>query len=413
MLLDSVYYNTGNLIYLGAQWIIAVALVRLGGFEDAGIYALTSAVGTVFGSVAGYGLRSFQVSDINNRFSDYVYIFSRIITILLSVFLCVFYIFVKRYEIKIALSVFCFMAYKCAEAYSDVFSGIWQKNGNMFACGMSLGIKGTVNAVSFFAIYIASKSIVWAMLAMAISSFVVLIFYDFSTTKKYINKISFRERVDMSETLLLLKYGFITMLFVLSSALFNGIPRMIIEKKCGAEMLGVFSSAFSPTVVISTLALGILASATPKMAEKYEKKENNSIFNTVIGCNLVFIAIGILAGVLALKAGKWAFELLFGSEILQYINLLYYLIFASVLISSVCCFSSLMIAIRKLKQLLLFSTLACVLVFALSLVLIPKYSIYGAAYAMIITLIAQFAVESVYLAAVIHNNGKTDIPSKT
>ena len=88
---DVVYYNVGNFIYLGAQWIISVALVRMGGFEDAGYFSLAMSVCNIFAMIANYGLRAFQVSDIQSKYSDNDYVLSRVITVSFALVLCLIY----------------------------------------------------------------------------------------------------------------------------------------------------------------------------------------------------------------------------------------------------------------------------------------------------------------------------------
>ena len=85
LLRDSAYYNFGNAFYLGSLWIINVALVRLGGFEDAGLFSLAMSCCSVFGMLANYGLRSFQVSDITTQYSDNAYLCTRLLTSFLQV----------------------------------------------------------------------------------------------------------------------------------------------------------------------------------------------------------------------------------------------------------------------------------------------------------------------------------------
>lgn len=408
IIIEAVYYDIGNFIYLGAQWIISVLLVRLGGFGDAGEFSLAMTVSGVFGMIANYGLRSFQVSDVNGKYSDKTFMTSRLITMATGLLLCVLYSLFSGYQAKIVLLIVAYMLYKCVEAYADILSGIWQKNNDMRAVGFSLAIKGILNLSSFLLTYIITKQLFVSVAVMAASSFVVLLTFDFYKTKKYTSQKSLLHDVDYNQVKSLLKYGILTMAFVLLSTLFTGIPKLVIEQTLSTELLGVFSSVSAPTVLISTFAVGVLLPVVPKMAENYQNKKSKPLIKTIVYCNLIFAAVGIAAVLLSVLIGEVLFSFIFGDEILEYFSLFYWLIAASVLIAVVNCYSTFLIAIRKLKLLVAFSAVSCVIVFIMSLLFINKIGIYGAAYAMTATLIIQFIVESGYIFYAIKRNGKKD-----
>lgn len=408
MVADSLYYNIGNFIYLGAQWFISVVLVRVGGFEIAGYFSLAMTVAGMFGMIAHYGMRSFQVSDIRNKFSNSSYLVLRIITSFAAFILCVLYCFLKQYDTISVISIVFYMLYKCVEAYSDGLSSIWQKNNNMLDVGLSLGIRGIANTVFFFFAYSFSKSITVSLFAMALASFATLILFDFPKSKKYINQAKELKNANRKQVALLLKFGFLTMVFVLLTSVLNGIPKLIIEAKLSTSLLGVFSSLSAPTIVISTFAIGILLPTAPKIADYYYTNQKKALLKLLFLCNTVIVAIGFVAEMLSLFIGKQAFAFVFGSEILPYFNLFYLLIIVSVFTALVNCFATFLIAVRKLKQLVAFSGMACTVVLIASLIFIPLYSVKGAAYALLIALGIQFIIESIYIRSLIQKMGQVN-----
>lgn len=408
---DTVYYNTGNFLYLGAQWVISVMLVSMGGFRDAGYFSLAMTVSGVFGMVAAYGLRTFQISDINNRFSDNTYVVTRLITTLLSALCCAVYAFAAKYRGVAFLSIFGYMAYKGVEAYSDVLNGIWQKRGQMMAVGLSMGMKGVLNFVSFVTVYHLSENFPLAMTAMAAASALVLLSYDLPVTGRITEKAKHYKNADIGQILLLLRLGLLTMLFAVTSSIFNAVPRLVLEHRNGTALLGVFASVSSPTVLISTFAIGILLPVVPKMASYYRRKQSKQLLRLTAACDAVIVAIGLLACGGAYLFGKSVFGALFGEGILPYFSLIYPLIGASVLAALVSCRASLFIAARKLVALLLFSAFGCILLYVLSRVLIAAYGLNGATYAMLLSSAAVLITETVYIAALIMQTSRKKVRS--
>lgn len=409
LLKDTLYYNAGNYVYLGAQWIISVLLVRLGGFEDAGYFSLAMTVGNMFGLFGGYGLRSFQVSDINNRYSNSTYAVSRLFTVFASLVLCLAYSVISGYSFRIVFLIMLYMAFKASEAYSDVLTAIWQRNGNMRSVGMSLFFKGIVSLIVFFAVYSAFGSVLSATAAMAAAVILIMVLYDFRVLRKYEVQRELFRSINKTEIVSLLKQGALTMLYVVSTSVFLAVPRQVIEQKLSAEMLGIFSSVSAPTVVISVFSVGVLLPLAPKLAQMYRQCDKKGLFSVIaISCG-VCVFTGAAAAGLSVLVGKQVFSLLFGEEILSYYSLFYYLILSASLIAVLNCVATVYIAFRKLKSILALSTGACAAVTVLSLVLIPRFGIYGAAYAMIIAQAAELAAQLIIISVCIFRLKKADV----
>lgn len=399
---DTIVFNIGNFLYLGSQWLISIALVRLGGFEDAGYFSLAMSICSVFFIVSSYGIRTFQVSDVKNRFSDFTYIATRIFTIIVAFVLCVAFTLIKSYDFYVQTIVWFYMLYKSIEAYSDVLNGIWQKNEGMKSVAISLGSKGILNTVFFIGSYISFHNLFLSLVLMAISSAFVLLFYDLSKTKKFVNQNKVLKNVETVQVHHLLKQGFLAMLSTMGLILFNSIPKLVIEDVLNTESLGIFSSIATPSVVISTFSIGVLLPIAPQLAKNYENDNKKQLLRLICGCNFVAIGIGLTVTVFSAIAGRFIFAFIFGREILPYFNLFYCMIWVSVLISINNCYTTFLIAVRKLKPLLLFVFMTCIVECALCIILIKEKSIYGAGYAMLLTLILQFVSETIYIIYILN-----------
>ena len=85
-------WNTfGNILYMGCQFLCGILVVRLAGEVNSGNYNIALAVTNIFVSVASYGMYSFQVSDVENKYSQSTYIASRMTTCVLATVLCMGY----------------------------------------------------------------------------------------------------------------------------------------------------------------------------------------------------------------------------------------------------------------------------------------------------------------------------------
>lgn len=66
---ESIVWNSvGSLVYLATQWLTTILVVRLAGVDAAGNLTLAMSIGNLVYSIALFGMRNFQVSDISEEY---------------------------------------------------------------------------------------------------------------------------------------------------------------------------------------------------------------------------------------------------------------------------------------------------------------------------------------------------------
>ena len=82
-------FNTvGSLIYYACQWFLSVVIVRISGYEQAGVLSLAMSVTASPAIIGLFNVRNYQASDLNNQYNQRTYINSRHITNLFSFIIC-------------------------------------------------------------------------------------------------------------------------------------------------------------------------------------------------------------------------------------------------------------------------------------------------------------------------------------
>ena len=87
-----VLWNTiGTIYYYFCQWIITILIVRLTDYSLAGYLSLAITVTNSFYAIAQFGMRQYQVSDIQGKYDDSIYIGSRYLTIFVAFAACLIF----------------------------------------------------------------------------------------------------------------------------------------------------------------------------------------------------------------------------------------------------------------------------------------------------------------------------------
>ena len=71
-------YTMGSLVYYVGQWLTTVLIVRLSGYEMAGLLSLAMSVVAAPAIVSLFNVRSYQVSDISGQYLNRTYLRSRL-----------------------------------------------------------------------------------------------------------------------------------------------------------------------------------------------------------------------------------------------------------------------------------------------------------------------------------------------
>ena len=80
--------SIGTLFYFGCQWLLTVLIVHFnGGYYNAGVLSLAISITTPLYCIACLNLRTFQVSELEGKFSEGDFIANRILMSIIA--LCV------------------------------------------------------------------------------------------------------------------------------------------------------------------------------------------------------------------------------------------------------------------------------------------------------------------------------------
>ncbi len=124
-------------------WLMIIT--RVLGLTDAGIFTIAYATSNLFLMIGKYGIRNFQVSDVKKSYTWNDYYISRILTVIAMMAAALIYSLYMNlsgsYTIYKAIVVFLMTLLKAADAYEDVYYGMYQQNGRLDLAGLAMSIR--------------------------------------------------------------------------------------------------------------------------------------------------------------------------------------------------------------------------------------------------------------------------------
>lgn len=380
----------GGVFYSFCQWLITIVVVHLSSFEDAGYLSLAMTTSSSFSAISLFSMRNYQVSDVTDEYNTNTYVGSRIITCIIAFVGCTIIGFGQNSP-QPALCISAFMLIRTAEAITDVLHGVNQKYNRYDLIGKSYILRGIVTIIFFISIFLLTDNLVITLYGMAFVNLAVAFSYDWVRTQKLekiIPIIKSRSVYNLMKTCVPL------VIFTFLLSLENLIPKMMLEKKFGAEQLGIYSSLASPTLVVQVFASVVFNPFLPKFSILYNSGGVKQLKNTLHRIYLLLIIMSIVVSGGAMILGKIGLTILFGKSILEYYYLFMPIVGCTILTAIICVVSAIVVALRKIKWLLLGMIADFLICIALAKPFVDQYEKNGVS-------LIQLLVLSIYIVFMI------------
>lgn len=379
---NTIFNAIGCLCYLGCQWVTTVMVVRLSSsYENSGLYAFAMATGIIFASIALYKVRTFQVSDISNQFSNSSYIAFRLITILIGWFVCAVYIpIATNRQMNLITVSLLYLVFKTDESFSDVLYGIYQKNGRMDYIGISQFIRGILSLIAFSAGLALTDSLPTAIISMTTSCMLVTIVYDLPHARRF---GSIKPIFDNSALLALAKICFFAMLASLLANSIVSSVRQYYGIVNGSEALGHYASVATPAVLIQVAATYLYSPLIGKLAADLKKDRVLFLKSFIKTMGMLVLVMGICVLALSL-VGSSLLTIAFGNSIQPYTYLFPYVLTATAAVGLLLYCNDVLIIQRRMKQTLFCNGIAFACAVASAMPFIALFDMNGINYSIIL-----------------------------
>ena len=378
----------GSVAYAGCQWVMLVALAKLGTVEMMGQFALGFAIAAPVFLLANISLREVLATDARaeHLFGDYLAL--RLLTTVAGLLVISAIAGLVSYGWRTRAAILLVGVVKAVEALVDVLYGLMQKHERMDLIARSIATRGVLSLLAFGAAVYLLDSVHWALVLVAAVSALVLATYDLRVAARLLeSRLAPRwVRIDLVRlTRLSLPLGVAAMLISLSVM----IPRYFVEHYRGEQELGALVAMTYLTVIGSTVVNAVGQSASPRLARYYAAGDYASVRRALVG--LVGLGLG-LGGAGVVIAAMWGREILtavYRPEYAEHVGA-FTLIMAATAIGYVASFlGHAMTSARLFRvQMPLFAGVAATALIACA-TLVPAHGLVGAAHATLVTAAAN------------------------
>jgi O-antigen/teichoic acid export membrane protein len=408
----------GNIIYSGCQWGMLVVLAKVGNPEMVGQYGLAMAVATPILALSSLQLRAVLTTDVREKVPFGEYLGFRLVTTLLSLLIIGAVPFVMHYRRDSAIVVLIIGVGQALETLSDLYWGRMQFYDHMDRIAKSMIARAVLGLGALGATVYLTKSVIWGAVALVLARAVVLIGYDINKRTQLAprnvdqeqaeqviaaKKDALRPRWNWGTQSELFRTSITLGVIAMLVSLLPNIPRYFIQGSLGERALGIFTATAFLVSSGSLIVNALGQSAFVRLAKHYGAGDVAG-FNSLLLKLLGIAAVLGLGGIgVAVFFGHMLLTLLYRPEYAEHTDVLIAMMVGGAMtyvsglmasaVTSARCFA---------RQIPVLATAVGAAALA-SMILVPKYGLLGAAFAVIITSTVLSAGEVVLLWYVLSN----------
>lgn len=377
---QSIFLNMlGSVINLACQYFITVLVVRLTSeLDSAGIYSLATSIFGIFSPIAGYGLYSYQATDVReeNTLGEYLTLTCGT-SFICIVCITIYTIFTCRVDIW--LIVIFFGLYRLVSTVFDSLHAYDQMRHRMDIIAISLAFRGIASLLVFAISFFLTHSLLTTFVLMAAAMLALSFAYDLPATLQLTH---IKLGISRKKAIRLLKGCLPIVISQVAYGAVPSIPRQYLSSLCGDATLGIYASVAAPVAIIQTGAAYIYNPLVSYFAEHFIQGNRKGFIQLLKKTLLGILGVGLVGFIGILILAYPVLNLLYGAEVATHSYLMYPLVISSVLLGTQGLFNNLLVGMRATRLMLISSLSSLVTALIVCVPFVSQFTMNGVTYAL-------------------------------
>ena len=273
-----------NSLGIGAWGIVfpllTIVATQCVGVEQAGVFSLAFVMGSLLMILANYGVRTYQVSDLDEHHSFADYQINRVLTCILMVIVGYIYCMIRGYAgemVTISMGVY---VYRMVDALADVYEGRLQQSDKMYLAGISQALRSVVVLIVFSLVLFITRELSIACIAMAV---IALASFLFLTLPLAYMETPKSRKWQLSSVLELFKQCFPLFVALFLYSLIDNMPKFLMEGTLSYDNQLYFNVLYFPAQSILLTAGLIYKPLLLRLAAAWDDPDDHRTFTIILG----------------------------------------------------------------------------------------------------------------------------------
>lgn len=299
--------------------LILMVISRIDPVTDAGVFTIAFAIGNLMLTIGQYGIRQFQVSDVQEKYSFREYVGVRVITSCLMVIVSFFYVgihyYTGAYDFEKSIAVFLICLSKTIDSVEDVFQGRLQQRERLDIGAKAMTVRLLGYIITFISSYLLTENLITASLLALLVSLLLCLVLNGTAIRNFESTVVAWEGRNV-------KYMFIECFPLFLAAYLviyiGNAPKYAIDAVLSSQEQACFNYIFMPVFVIGLLSRFIYQPMIGKMALLWHKGELGKFLSMVAKQSAIMIGLTVFVLIGGFLLGIPALSIVYGVNLTGY-----------------------------------------------------------------------------------------------
>ena len=307
--------------------ILTIVVTQLSCVERAGMFSFAFVMANLLYIIGTYGVRTYQVSDIDEYHSFADYQVNRLGTCFAMLLVGFIVCKILGYEGEMFTMCIGIFVYKAFDALGEVYEGRLQQVDKLYLGGISLALRSILAFALYAIVLLVSGDLGIAAIAMAVAAGISFLFVTLPLTLLETPRTM---PMNLHSVGLLFRECFPVFLALFLYALIDNLPKFVMQ---GAQLPYdnqlYFNALYFPAQAILITVQLIYRPLLVKMAHAWADESRRARFDIlIVGMMLLIVAITVVSAIVMAWIGLPVMSLLYGFDFEPYAQLAFIMLAA-------------------------------------------------------------------------------------
>lgn len=307
---DYFFNMTGCFASALASLVLVIAITRIAGAEIGGMFSIAFTIAQLFMMVGNMGMRTFQASDLDERYSLEEYVVNRMVSCACMMGLGWAYCLMTQQQPEKRMVIMLVVSAKMIDAFADVFEGELQRRKYLRIAGVSLTIRMVLSTLTCLTVLAGFKSLVWACFALFISEALCAGAFSIFPVVLLRNQKDGKThgRLSVGKACQLFEPAFPLLFSAFGLQLIASMPKYAIDFQMTGAAQAIYAILYLPPQAVSLISNFIFKPLVGEMAYEWQSQQYAAFSHRISrllwmisGCEAVVFIAGALLGIPVLE----------------------------------------------------------------------------------------------------------------
>lgn len=369
---------------------LTIVATQLAGIEQAGMFSMAFALGQVLLWIASYGVRTYQVSDLDEGHSFRDYVICRVLTCTAMVIVSFLYCSIMRYTQPMLGICTGVLGFRAVDQLADVYEGRLQQMDKLYLAGISQTIRSVGAGVLFSIVLLITRSMPAACISMIVAAVISFVLVTLPLTlfeTQPARKASIAEiRAIFEECSPLFGAMFLY-------ALIDCVPKLVMQSVLSYDNQLYFNAMYFPTHSIIMVGSMLYKPQLVRLANIWSEPSKHRRFSLIVFALIGVVAlVSVVVGIFMMWLGIPILGFMYGVDFQQFAFLILLMVLAGFLSAAVDFLYQIITVLRAQEGVVTIYFISFIIALVISLVLVSLFQLTGAVIASAVSMAVLFGL---------------------